>query len=264
MRKEIYSAFDSVHASRELKDRTRAFTARRQASRPRSPRRWVAAVAAACLLLAAAGIGGHWLYFTPTAAISIDVNPSLELEVNRFDRVIGVEGYNEDGRALAALVDVTFQSYDQAVEEILSNEVVVGLLDRDELLTITVTGRDQDQCERILSHVERETADQPNVHCSGAHHDEVELAHKYGLSYGKYRAYLEIQALDPDISPEAIAEMTMGEIQDLLRALGGQSENGGQQASQGDGHHGQGHGQGDMQGSGAGQGVDSSGHRYGK
>ena len=48
MRKEIYSAFDSVHASRELKDRTRAFTARRQASRPRTPRLCHGAAAPPC------------------------------------------------------------------------------------------------------------------------------------------------------------------------------------------------------------------------
>ena len=52
MRKEICSAFDSVHASRELKDRTRVFTARqlarRQAATPPGPRRGAAPAAAAC------------------------------------------------------------------------------------------------------------------------------------------------------------------------------------------------------------------------
>ena len=291
MRKEIYSAFDSVHASRELKDRTRVFTARqlarRQASRPRSPRRWVAAAAAACLLLAAAGIGGHWLYFTPTAAISIDVNPSLELEVNRFDRVIGVEGYNEDGRALAALVDVTFQHYDQAVEEILNSETVTALLARDEVVIITVTGSDTAQCRRLLSGVEGETAGQPNVHCHSANHDQVEQAHEHGLSYGKYQAYLELRALDPDLTPEAVADMTMGEIRDLLRALSGQSPDSGQNG-RGEGHHGQEHDQegarethagqqGGAQGAGQGNGAQgggnqgngngsqgAGGHRYGR
>ena len=31
------------------------------------------------------------------AVISVDVNPSIELSINRFDRVIDVEGYNADG-----------------------------------------------------------------------------------------------------------------------------------------------------------------------
>ena len=30
---------------------------------------------------------------TPTAYISIDINPSLELGINRFDRIVSVEGY---------------------------------------------------------------------------------------------------------------------------------------------------------------------------
>ena len=49
--------------------------------------------------------GGTWLYFTPTMEISVDINPSIELGVNRFDRVISVDGYNEDGQALAQLLD---------------------------------------------------------------------------------------------------------------------------------------------------------------
>ena len=40
---------------------------------------------ACCLLVLLAGWGGHHAYFTPSAIISIDVNPSLELGVNRFD-----------------------------------------------------------------------------------------------------------------------------------------------------------------------------------
>lgn len=249
MRKEIYSVFDSVHATPEIKDRARAFTAqqlaRRQAARPRSIRRWVTA-AAACMLLAAAGIGGRWLYFTPTAAISIDVNPLLELEVNRFDRVIGVEGYNVDGQALADQVDVNHLNYHQAVEEILSSETVAALLAGDGVVTITVTGSDTTQCHRILSGVERETADQPNIHCHGANHDQVAQAHEHGLSYGKYQAYLELRALDPDLTPEAVADMTMREIRDLLQALSGQDPDRGQ-SGQGEGHHGQasgGHGYG--------------------
>ena len=45
--------------------------------------------------------GKRWLYFTPIAEISIDINPSIELRVNRFDQVISVDGLNGDGQALA-------------------------------------------------------------------------------------------------------------------------------------------------------------------
>src|SRR5699024_12320720 len=54
--------------------------------------------AIACLFLLF--FGGRWLFFTPTATISMDINPSIELNVNRFNQVIGVQSYNDDGEKL--------------------------------------------------------------------------------------------------------------------------------------------------------------------
>ena len=51
----------------------------------------------------------------------------------------------------------------------------------------------------------------------------MEQAHEAGLSYGKYKAYLELQALDPTITVVEIQNMTMREIRDLLNAI---SDNG--------------------------------------
>ena len=73
-------------------------------------------------------LGGRWLYFTPMAAISIDINPSLELSVNRFDRVIAITGFNEDGQALSDALDVKYKNYAQAVEQILHHDSVTALL----------------------------------------------------------------------------------------------------------------------------------------
>ena len=255
MRDELRKAFDSVHASRELKERTleriRAYQEERKPRPVPGLRRGLAA--AACLVLALAGWGGYWLYFTPTAAISIDVNPSLELGINRFDRVVSVEGYNADGQALAAQLSVTHLNYEQAVEQILDTQEIAALLAQDEVLTITVTGSDEGQCGRILSCVEAETAQSPNIHCQSARQEEVEAAHDLGLSYGKYRAYLEVLALDPTVTPEEIQGMTMREIREMIQALSsGQqpSQSGGQDQNQGQGGGSGGHGQGRGHGSG--------------
>lgn len=258
MRDELRKAFDSVRASRELKENTleRVMGNRGGRRRPAAAaRRGLAA--AACLVLALAGWGGYWLYFTPTAAISIDVNPSLELGINRFDRVVSVEGYNADGQALAAQLSVTHLNYEQAVEQILDTQEIAALLAQDEVLTITVTGSNEGQCGRILSCMEEETAHSPNIHCHGAAREELEAAHDCGLSYGKYRAYLELLALDPTVTPEEIQGMTMREIREMIQALSsGQqpSQSGGQDQNQGQGGGSGGHGQGGGHGSGHGWG----------
>ena len=91
-----------------------------------------------CLLCLLAGV--RWFYFTPTAQISIDINPSLELGVNRLDKVVYVKSYNEDGQELAEELDLNFQSYTEALGQIVSSAVVEELLSEDGVMTIGVWG----------------------------------------------------------------------------------------------------------------------------
>jgi len=53
---------------------------------------------AACVALAALGFGGWNVYFTETAYINRELNPSIEIGVNRFDRVISENALNNDGQ----------------------------------------------------------------------------------------------------------------------------------------------------------------------
>ena len=257
MRDRLKEAFDSVRAEEELKSATRDFVL--QKVRERQQRTgWSAPAyrglvpALACfLLVAAAALGGWRLYFTPTSVISIDINPSIELEVNRFDRVISVRGWNDDGEALAAGLDVDFMEYTQAVEQVLATPIVTDCLARDEVLSIVVVGEDLEQRGRILEDMESCTSGCGNAYCWQAAPGEVEAAHEAGLSYGKYRAFLELQALDPSVTPEEVQDLTMREIRQWIQELspGGSSwgEGGsgmGGMSGMGGGHGGNGHGHG--------------------
>lgn len=44
--------------------------------------------------------GGTYAYAktTPAAYVSVDINPSVELGVNSFGKVISAQAYNEDGQ----------------------------------------------------------------------------------------------------------------------------------------------------------------------
>lgn len=245
MNKAFQTLFGPIQADKELKERTREFLAKKtrnytgaSAGRRRYP---VYAAACACLLLAM--LGGHLLYFTPTAEISIDINPSIELSVNRFDRVIAVSAFNADGLELSDTLDVKYKIYTQAVEQILGHDSIAALLSGNEVMTITVVGPDGRQSAKLLAGIETCTAGRHNVDCYFAHPEEVSAAHDAGLSCGKYRAFLELQLLDPDITLEAVQGMTMREIQELLDSL--TADGGGASPPSGGwekGHHSYGHG----------------------
>ena len=140
MDNRMRKAFDQVHASQELKARTRTQVLQAMEAQ-RKPARavWKPVCAlAACLLVVVLGLGGYHLYFTPTSVISIDINPSLEVDVNRLGRVIALHGYNEDGEEFAASLDVLHQNYQQAVDEILNSDTIVDCLNEGGFLSVSV------------------------------------------------------------------------------------------------------------------------------
>lgn len=239
--------FDPIQAEEELKNRTKAFLAQKtqRYTRVAEKKRRVYAAACACMLLVL--FGGRWLYFTPTATISIDINPSIELNINRFDRVVSVEGFNEDGRELSNALDIKYKNYAEAIEEIVNDDSILSLLSGDEIMTITVIGLDGQQSAKLLSGVELCTAEQSNTYCYFAQSEEVAAAHETGLSCGKYRVFLELRLLDPDITPETVQGMTMREIRERIDRLAADSGNeASPYNSWENGHHGHsdGHGNG--------------------
>ncbi len=256
MNHKLKETFDQIHAEKELKQKTMAFLEekRRGKSRFHTAAYYRLIPVAACfLLLVFAGLGGYGVYFTPVSAISIDINPSVELGINRFDKVVSVTGYDEDGKELADSLDVQYLEYTKALEQIMENESVENYLAQEEVLEISVVGSDEEQSEQMLANVKSCTAGQKNVYCNSANAEEVEAAHELGLSYGKYRAFLQVQELDPNISAEEVQQMTMREIRELTETLtGGGSEIG----QNGDGpKYGQGAGNGKGQGQGQGNGY---------
>lgn len=260
MRDELKTALDKVTADEALKQSTRAFLARQTheygvaKARPRTARRLAAAFA--CLALVIVGGTGYWAYFSPTCAISIDINPSVELAVNRFDKVISVEGIGEDGEALAETLDVRFLNYADALDCLLENQTVEDYLAQDEVLSIAVAGDNQGQADAILAQAETCTAGTKNVYCHAADSEELEHAHEAGLSFGKYQAFLILQSLDPSVTPDDVQGLTMREIRDRIAALDPSAAQG--LYGEGHGHDNQNNGLGSGNGNGNGTGTGNN------
>ena len=217
MNNTFQKLFGPIQAEEELKNRTKAFLIKKTHNYKKKRKYHIYATVCACTLLML--FGGHWLYFIPTTEISIDINPSIELSINRFDRVISVDGSNEDGKKLSNAFDLKYKDYTEAMEQILQHESIAALLSGGEVMTITVVGSDERQSTKILSGVETCTANQSNAYCYSALPEEVATAHEMGLSCGKYRAFLELQLLDPTVTAQTVQNMTMREIRELIKTL---------------------------------------------
>lgn len=225
--RRIKEAFEPIRADEALKSSTRQFLF--QKTKQYRKRRFFpyrqAAIVMACLLFVVLGQRGYSAYFTSVSTISIDVNPSVELDINRFEKVIDIKSYNEDGDAVVFSADIRFLDYRDALSQLLQNETLARYLTPEQLVVITVFSDNEERNTELLAGVTACTSSYQNVHCSSSNSAEVREAHALGLSYGKYRAFLALQALDPSITPEDVSGLTMRQIRDRINALSGDAAN---------------------------------------
>lgn len=88
----------------------------------------LAASAAAALMLFATPA---WAYLTPYSYVSLDVNPSFEFSINRFDRVLEVKAINDDGEAVVEKISVAElknKEINEAVKNVLSELKTQGYI----------------------------------------------------------------------------------------------------------------------------------------
>lgn len=264
--RRVAEAFEGVRAPEDLKARTlaRVEEARRAekdegpstaeapgqivllAARCARRRRALRLAAAACLVLALLGMGGAYVALTPTAYVDIDVNPSIELGVNRFDGVVSATALNDDGERVLSEANVLWRSYGAAVEAIGEELEEAGYLTGDSVVSVTVSCGDERQYAAISSASHECLADSAGeVRCDHASEEERHAAHDAGMGVGKWRVWRELVDSGTNLSAEDAAGMTMHELRDLCEGHDSAAE--ADAAASGDespsrGHHGLGRG----------------------
>lgn len=181
----------------------------------------ISAVAACFILFLFGSWGGYQFYYTEVSIISLDVNPSLEMGLNRFDRVISATAYNDSGYAI--LNDVPFQgmSYEDALEALGSSSVFQTYLERNEMVEIAVCspGKESVILEKLETKLQEILSDRPYVQtlCRGVSREIAQEAHEHDMTPGKYLAFLELRELAPEIVTEDYMECGIGEIRRQIR-----------------------------------------------
>ena len=226
--RRLKEAFDNVHADDELKRRTREFLVQKTQGYKRGASfpYWRMAAVMACFLLSfiMVGFGGYFLYFIPVSSISVDVNPSIELGINRFDKVVTVDTFNNDGYHIMSSLNVRFMDYRDAMDMILSQESEEAYLAEDSCIAITVSGAEEGKQREMLAHLHTCASSYGNVHCSSGSHGEALEAHEAGMTLGRYQAFMKLQALDPSVTQEDIEGLTISQIWDKIAELSGNRE----------------------------------------
>ena len=82
----------------------------------------IASAAAVIILLSASA----WAYYTPYSYVSLDVNPSIEYTLNRFDRVLDYTAVNGDGEEILKNLQLKNEDIEEAIKATVAEIAAQG------------------------------------------------------------------------------------------------------------------------------------------
>lgn len=162
-------------------------------------KRWAPLAAAACLALVLVGGGGGYYYYSANNAVaslvSLDVNPSIQLEVNKNEKVLSATPMNDDGAEILDGMDLKGTQADVAMYAIIGSLLQHGYVDElANSILITVEDDDQARGEKLQQELTAQAdAALANAQVNGAvlaqtlqNSEELsQKAQEYGISTGK-------------------------------------------------------------------------------
>ncbi len=106
-------------------------------ARRRHITRWLAMAACLCLMV----LGGWLFWQSPVGTVRMQINPDVQMSINRFDRVIGLEGLNEDGKVLVKACQVYGKTVETASDVLADRAMEMGFLRDGGQITLTVESK---------------------------------------------------------------------------------------------------------------------------
>ena len=209
------------------------------------------ATIAACVALVACLIGGVADFLRPVAYVGIDVNPSVELTLNRFDIVVGTCALNDDGQRALDETPCMWRAFDDAARDL--DDAMRAIAGEGAVVEVSIDCDNENRYAALAAQSNDCFGCNGEAHCDRTNAEERQAAHDSGMGVAKYRAYQALQEAGVDISADECASMSMRELRNML------AENGVDE-SEGEGEH---IGMGNGQGAGAHGGNSAKGHGHG-
>lgn len=183
-------------------------------------------IACFAFLIVAAGTGAYAYYITPVSYLSIDINPSIELGINKIGKVIKSEGYNNDGNMILKNTKIIGKNVESSVKFLVSSAVCSGYINDDGSTVISITSETDDSstAEKLKNKAESGAivALNENGKTAVIYKDNVSLslhekAKKIGITAGKLNLINKLQSVDPTSTIESYKDASVKEIMNAIK-----------------------------------------------
>lgn len=165
------------------------------------------------------------------SVVSIDVNPSVELKINKKEKVVSLNAVNDDGEEILKDTDVIGMTVETAVETLLAEMTNKGYIDTDKnSVLISVQNKNKENAdklsEKLLDSAYRSMGKKNGkgaviTQTLSENEDSARaLAEEYGLSYGKAKLITKIMEKDSLLTPDKLAGLHMNDLNLLIQQNG--------------------------------------------
>ena len=179
------------------------------------------AAAAACLALAF-GINWYASAGRVAAHVSLDVNPSIQLDLNRKERVLKANALNEDAEIILKDMDLEGVEAETAVNAVIGSMMKNGYVGEDaNSILISVESKDQDEAAKLrqkLSQTAQQSMQQDQVEAAVLSQviqmddDLVEKANEYNISLGKAQLARQLAKQNAALRFEELAQRPVNDL----------------------------------------------------
>ena len=170
-----------------------------------------------CLLI---GFGVYNNNYKVASKIGIDVNPSIELKINKKDKVIDVIANNDDGSKILNDMDLKGSDMNVAINALIGSMVKNGYIDElANSILISVEGNSEEENEKLRQEIVNELNSYlvnnnfSIVSQTVSNESELEnIANEYNISLGKAKLIKDIIANNNLLTYDQLANLSINEL----------------------------------------------------
>lgn len=181
-------------------------------------------------------------FFTPVSYVDLDVNPSIEISINRFGKVISIKDYNDDANYIAQDQSLKYLDYNSAIKNIIKLMLDKNYIRDNSLISLTVQSKSNNSEVELLNslndylpEVLGNYSSNSEINLFSVSKDIKQQSNTYNISPAKYMAICELQKVDPDVTFEGCSHHSISELKEFTSTSSHGSSHGNYNNN---GHHG--------------------------
>lgn len=184
-----------------------------------------AAVAASVAIVMLLGSVTAWAYYTPCTYVSLDVNPSIEYSVNRFDRVLSAQAVNSDGADILSDLSLNNKTIDEAIRDTVDEIQSDGYFKDSGGIVISTSGDDEQAAQGLAENLKdvaqeavKDSGAPVEVEAISVGRARVLEAQKLGTTPGRLNLVQKLQASAGEGSID-LQEWLKKPVKDIMGAI---------------------------------------------